>query len=186
MKNFRRIAATLAVLALGSQAQAQVQVQQGAAPSALLPDRYAEVSYVPLRISVGTIGVDVIDLGRLMLGVRPHPNVDVEAMVATSLADAKFGGTAAFKIPRSMGLFVKPGLDVGPGLRIFGRMGMIDTRVQAADGSSTALSDRSTAYGMGISYRLTDRVSFVADYMRYADFKLVTVEGTSLGLAVRF
>lgn len=179
MKISQLIAAAMTTLALGAQAQ------QAPMQSTPFPERYAEFSYVPLRVSFGGIGMDVGDVGRLMLGVRPHPNMDVEAMLATGLSDIKVGGDPVLKISRSIGVFMKPGVDVGSGLRVFGRVGLIDTRLEEP-GGSTAFSDRSAAFGLGISYRLSDRVSLVADYMRYADFKLVTVDGTSVGLAVRF
>lgn len=181
MKTSRWFAAALAAMAVGAQAQPF----QSPAQSPANADRYLEFSYVPLRVSFGSVGTELADLGRLMLGVRVHPNVDVEAMLATGLSDVKTGGTSAGKIERSIGLFVRPGVDISPSLRAFARVGIIDTKLTTTS-SGSGFSDRSVAMGLGLSYRLTDRVSLAADYTRYADFHLVSVDGTSLGVAVRF
>lgn len=183
MKTFRWIVAVLAVMSMGA---AHAQGMQAPKASPAQGPWSLEFAYVPLTMSASGGSLDT-NAGRFLLGYRVHPNVDIEGMVGVGLEDVPLSGSTG-RLTQSLGLFIKPGMDFGNGLRAFARLGSIDSRAESTDSSGikSSGSKRTTAYGIGLSYRLSDQWAFSLDYMEYGRVDGTTVSGPGLGISYSF
>ena len=105
-----------------------------------------------------------------------------------SLDDAKVGSLGKIRVSQSVGLFIKPGIDLAPGWRVYARVGSINSRLRLESnaGDKESFSKSTTAYGVGLSYKLSDQWSLVGDYMRYGQVEGIAVNGATVGMAYRF
>ncbi len=184
MKTSRQIVGILALIGLGA---AQAQGLQAQKPMPEQRPWSLEFAYEQLAVSEGD-GSVMANMGGSLLAYRVHPNVDIEGMVSTSLADVKIGGAGWGRISQSLGLFIKPGMDLGTGLRAFARLGSINTHAESTDsgGNKGAMTKQTRSYGIGLSYSPSRQWSVALDYMRSAPLRDVTVHGSSLGIAYGF
>lgn len=127
---------------------------------------------------------------RGIVGYELNPNLAVEGMVGIGLqSDDVRVGSARLEgeLDNMIGAFVKPKIQLGQAVELYGRAGVASTKVSASAGN-LRISDRDTsfAYGAGASFALTPRTSINADYMRYYDRDGVEVDGITVGLGVKF
>ncbi len=183
MKTFRWILAVLAVMSMGA---AQAQGMQAPKPSSAPGPWSLEFAYVPLTMSAAGGSLDT-NAGRFLLGYRVHPNVDIEGMVGVGLEDVPLSGSTG-RLTQSLGLFIKPGMDFGNGLRAFARVGSINSRGEITDssGSKSSGSKSTTAFGIGLSYRMSEQWAVSLDYMQYGRVEGTTISGPGLGISYSF
>jgi opacity protein-like surface antigen len=184
MKISRLIVGIWALIGLGA---AQAQDLQSQKPMPEQRPWSLAFAYEQLAVSEGD-GSDIANMGGSRLAYRVHPNVDIEGMVATSLADVKIGGPGRGRISQSLGLFIKPGMDLGIGLRAFVRLGSVNSHAESTDsgGNKGSMTKQTRSYGIGLSYRPSKQWSVAFDYMRNAPLRDLTVHGSSLGIAYGF
>lgn len=170
-------AAASAILLLGTTAHAQ---QQPATSPV-----YGELGYSWLNIKGN--GADT-DSGALrgILGYDLMPNLAVEGMLAGGTSSDSNQGVT-MKLHDSYGLFLKPKVDVGSNVELFGRLGWAHSHVRAscATGCSDA-SGNDFAYGLGLNYKVNRQVSVGLDYAHLMDKGGVKVDGVTLGVGYRF
>ena len=179
MKTSRWMAAALAAAAMGAQAQA-LQMPKETPWS-------VEFGYLYLKASAEGGSIDA-NLGRAVVGYRVNPALEIEGMLGMSLDATKFGSAGDVRVTQSVGLFIKPGVDLAPGWRAYARVGSLNSRLEleSTAGDKASASKSTTAYGVGLSYKLNDQWSVVGDYMRYGQVEGITVNGATVGMAYRF
>lgn len=174
--------AAAAFLAAGG-AQAQAQAKGNDTPF------FGEIGYSALTYKepLGTAHPKNI---RLLGGYELNPNLAVEAQVLLNAKEGKAnvdGVENKLKVDSVWGLFLKPKVTVMPDLEIFGRLGVAHTKLKASTSSSSVSdSGNSFAYGLGVAYAISDKVTLSLDYMSYYDRDDKSVKGPTLGLGIKF
>lgn len=166
-------------------------VSLGVASGALADGLYGEVAYAPLKLSTSVDGLGLSAkpaVVRGLLGLELSPHVALEGMVAAGAKkdNITLSGTNSgvdTKISNMFGVYVKPKLQVGPGLELFGRLGYVRTKLKVDNESA---SEGSLSYGLGASYAFNPALSLSADYMIYNDKDDVKIDGVSIGLGFKF
>ncbi len=161
------------------------------ASGALADGLYGEVAYAPLKLSTTVDGLGLSAkpaVVRGMLGLELSPHVALEGMLAAGAKkdNITLAGTNSgvdTKISNMFGVYVKPKLQVGPGLELFGRLGYVRSKLKVADESP---SEGSVSYGLGASYSFNPALSLNADYMIYNNKDDVKIDGVSIGLGFKF
>lgn len=127
---------------------------------------------------------------RAIVGADVHPNLAVEGMLGFGISDDTVnirGIDVKGEIDNAWGVFLKPKATVAPNFEVFGRIGYVKTRISASvPGYSISDSGGDVAYGLGASYKLTEKASLNADYMSYYNKDGVKGTGFTIGLGVRF
>lgn len=130
---------------------------------------------------------------RGVVGYDINPNLSAELMLGLSLGSAsvKSNGQALrdenFKINRMVGLYLKPKMELAPGLEAFGRVGFVDAKSKWNYGvGSDSSSVNGLSYGAGLSYALSKTVSLNLDYMHYGKKDNVTAKGITAGVGFKF
>lgn len=179
MKHFgKTVAATaVALAAVGAQAQGM----------------YGELGYSHLNFEETDTAFSAKvnpSMVRGIVGYELNRNLAVEGMAGIGLqSDDVRVGSARLEgeVDNILGVFVKPKIQLGESVELFGRAGVATTKVSARAGN-LSISDRGTsfAYGGGASFALTPRTSITADYMRYYDRKGIVVDGINVGVGLKF
>jgi outer membrane autotransporter protein len=169
---------------------------------------YAEVGYTQLKISDDEGGGDAKP-GAIpgILGYNLHPNVAVEGMAAFGVRDddvtetvatpfGTFTGTAEVKLRHAFGLYVKPKVDIGDAIEVFGRIGYTRAKLRASasvtvPGGGTASASESDSesggsFGLGANFRFSPNAYVGIDWMRYLKKDGVKTEGVTIGVGYRF
>ncbi|MDE2607887.1 MAG: porin family protein [Burkholderiales bacterium] len=170
-------AAASAFLLLGTAAHAQQQ-------SAMSP-LYGELGYSWLNIKGN--GADT-DSGALrgILGYDLMPNLAIEGMVAGGTSSDSNQGVT-MKLHDSYGLFLKPKVDVGSNVELFGRLGWARSNVDVSCASGCAnTSGNDFAYGLGVNYKINQQLRVGLDYTHLMDRGGVKVDGVTLGVGYHF
>lgn len=177
---FQAVTCITALLVAGAcQAQAQVK------------PLYAEIAVASIKYEEAGYSLTPVVL-RAIPEYEAHPNVAFEGMLGFGLVDGTLrasGYTFKGKVDSTIGLIVRPKVDVSPALEIYGRLGFAKSSVTgSAVGFSRALSssDSDLVYGAGASFRLSPTLSIVGDYMTYYNKNGVTAGGVSVGLRTQF
>lgn len=127
---------------------------------------------------------------RAIVGVDVHPNLAVEGMLGFGISDDTVtirGVNVKTEIDNAWGVFLKPKTAVTPDLDLFARLGYVKAKVSASvPGYSASDSGGDMAYGLGLSYKLSDKMSLNADYMSYYNKNDVKGTGFTVGLGIRF
>lgn len=129
---------------------------------------------------------------RGIVGYEAHPNFAFEGMFGFGIVDGTLrasGYTLKGTVDSTIGLFVRPKVDVSPDFQIYGRLGFAKSSVTGSViGFSRALSssDSDLVYGVGAAFRLSPTLSIVGDYMTYYNKDGVTAGGFSVGLRTQF
>jgi outer membrane autotransporter protein len=118
---------------------------------------------------------------RGIIGYDVHPNLAVEGMLEGGTGHDTDNGITA-KLKSSYGVFVKPKYDFG-NTEVFARVGYARTNLALSTGDVSA---NDFAYGVGVKYNVTPKVSVGLDYSRLAHKDGVKVDGVTLGLGYRF
>ena len=124
---------------------------------------------------------------RLTLGQALNDYLSVEAHLAMG------GGSDSLKLKRQLGAYLRADWPVTESLRIHGRYGYVETKLEAVlpvgpgHVSLANLSDRGGSYGAGIELRvlpnvLDGRLSLTADYTVFEEGGGTKVDARSIGL----
>lgn len=89
-------------------------------------------------------------------------------------------------IRRTLGLFIKPGLEFAPGLRVYARLGRVESRLDPIALGGVPASGRWSGLGLGLSYRLAGQATLSADYLPPAEGYAIGTEGAAVRLSLRF
>lgn len=140
------------------------------APSLTQPQFHGELSYAGLKLQNQDTSVRQ-GAPRGMVGVKVHPNVALEAMIA----------------PGAYGVYVKPSLQLTPKLQAFARLGRLQTDLDVSSGGRTvSLDGGDFSYGAGLSYQFTPRLYATADYLSYYSKGDVKADGFTVGIGYKF
>lgn len=183
------IATALALCALSSHAQS-LSTLPAANPN------YVEVGFTAVKYEENALGYSIKsspDAIRGVVGREINPNVAVEAMFATGLgrssveADGQDLSGANFKINSMYGLYVTPKTMLADQFEGFLRLGYAYARGTASyGGESSADSENSFSYGIGVRYHF-DKTTFLnVDYMSYLNKSDYKADGFTVGLGFRF
>lgn len=129
---------------------------------------------------------------RATLGYELNPQIAIETMVAVGAGSKKItddkGINGRFKISNSLGVFVKPKVQISQDLEVFARLGVHRASLKATwdDGDSNDFSATAFSYGVGTSYQVTSTMSINADYMHYGKKEGVTYRGFAIGVGYKF
>ncbi len=178
----RSTLAAVAVLACGAgSALAQSQNPSGGL--------YGELSYVAVKVKDSGYSLSPKVL-RAIIGTEVNPNLAVEAALGTGLSDGStqvYGVKVTGEVDRMFGLFLRPKVNLSPDLELFGRVGMVRTKVSLSLlGRSASDSDTDIAYGVGLAYRLGKNASVVVDYMNYYNEDGTKATGLAFGARYQF
>jgi len=155
------------------------------AANAQQKQNYAEVDYVALRYSEPGAKASP-SAGRLIVGTEVMDNLGVEVMGAIGLASGTSGGVSV-KMDSGIGAFLRPQLKLGEALQVFGRIGYFRASLTGKSGpAEVKTSGGDIAYGLGVSYGVTDSVAITGDYMWYYDKSSVAIKGFSVGAKFSF
>ncbi len=123
---------------------------------------------------------------RGILGYELHPNLAVEGLLSVGVSDGHAtiqGIREDTRVDHVMGLYLKPKLAVTPGLEVFGRVGYARAKTtNSLLGMSESVSSSDMSYGVGLAYRINDRLSAVVDYTLYSNKDNTKLQGLSAGL----
>ncbi|WP_431257263.1 porin family protein [Roseateles chitinivorans] len=156
------------------------QAQTAAATSGLYGD--VGYSFLNLKSDDPTIKPGAL---RGIVGWDLHPNVAIEAMLATGLKDDTVDGVK-FKVTRSYGIFVTPKYSFDQ-FEVFGRVGYADSKIKASGlGLSGSDSYGSFAWGLGGRYNFSKTIYGGLDYMQYYKKDGLKVDGVTLNVGYRF
>lgn len=152
---------------------------------------YGEVGYTPLKLESSVGGLDFSSSPsnvRGIIGFELNNNLAVEGMLGLNAQDStvKVNGINSgvkAEVDNMVGVFVKPKIQVGPGLELFGRVGAARTQLSVGGETDSAAS---VAYGLGASFQLNDALSLNADYMTYHDKDDTTLRGVTVGVGYKF
>lgn len=130
---------------------------------------------------------------RAIVGYEVNPNVSVELMTGLNLGSAslKLNGqelaNSSAKVDRMLGVYLKPKMELVPGLEAFGRLGFMDASLKTTSGTSSRTnSTNGFSYGAGLSYALSKTMSVNLDYMHYGKKDASTAKGFTAGIGFKF
>jgi opacity protein-like surface antigen len=91
------------------------------------------------------------------------------------------------KLDSGFGAFLRPQLKLGDALQVFGRVGYFRASLSGKSGPvEVKTSGGDIAYGLGVSYGVSDGVAITADYMWYYDKSSVAIKGFAVGAKFGF
>jgi len=137
------------------------------------------------------------DLGILTMGVVLNPNLAAEVFIGAGLSDETKSFTllsqnvrVRLRVKESYGVYLRPFVDLGPNLQVFGRLGYVSlkakvsTSVNGVDAGSVTDREDDFSYGAGIALNLSQDTALTLDYTKFFDKDGAQAKGVSLG--VRF
>ena len=150
---------------------------------------YGEVGYTQLSYKESGYKADPGVL-RAVIGTEINPNVNLEAMIGVGITDGSTrisNVTVTSQVDRFWGLYVRPKVMLSPDVELFGRVGYASSKVTASiPGYALSDSGNSMSYGAGVSFKVAQNTSLVADYMSYYSKDGVKATGFSVGLGFKF
>lgn len=178
-----------AVAAMFLAAGVAAYAQQAPAANAASP-LYGELAYAPVKIKDEGASLGTSKNVRGILGYELHPNLAVEALASFGVSDGHItvqGVRVDTGVDHMYGLYVKPKLTLTSDLELFGRVGYVRSKLSVrAEGHHDFDSESDASYGLGLAYRINDRLSAVVDYTRYYDKDNLKLQGLSAGLRWKF
>lgn len=169
--------------ALASALGAHAQAQSAASPV------YGELGWTSVTYKESGYKLNP-KMVRAIVGTDLNPNLSIEGMFGFGVADDNVtiqGVRVTGEINNAWGVFLKPKANIAPNLDVFARLGYVKTKVTASvPGYALSDSGGDTAYGAGLSYKLTETTSLNADYMSYYNKDGVKGTGFTIGLGMRF
>lgn len=150
------------------------------------PGYYGEVGYTTLKIHSNNNGYGITPkLLGLTLGKDLNENLSVEGVYAGTVSKdsdvvngSRFTGSAT-----AYGVYVKPKMDIAPGVEVFARMGALHSKFEDEGGS---LAKTKLAYGAGLQMQIVQDVYGQLDYMNFFRDDGLTAKGFTLSLGMRF
>ena len=150
---------------------------------------YGEFAYLPFTYYETVNGTTYSATGgtaaRGIIGVDLVESLALEAMFAPM---AKTSGNNT-KLESIYGLHVKPKIRISERATLFARMGLTFVTGYSTIYNSSfkeSSTNNSISYGIGMSYKVSEILSFNADYMNYYNTNSFTVTGLGLGFGFRF
>ncbi len=182
MKNIARVAVTTALALVGATAaQAQFYVEGTYASTTMKIDD--GIKFKPAAL----IGV---------LGYSLNPNLAVEGTLgigaksgSTTVQDVETGEnfSARAKYKNSLGIYIKPRVQVTTELELFARLGYTKSKVELSNGNvSESFSEGSTSWGFGGNYAIDKNLYLTASYMNFYKKDGVKIDGFNLGVGYKF
>jgi len=127
---------------------------------------------------------------RAVIGTEIHPNVNLEGMIGVGVTDGttRVGNvTVTSQVDQFWGLYVRPKVMLSPDVELFGRVGYASSKITASvPGYALSDSGNSVSYGAGVSFKVAQNTSVVADYMSYYSKNGVKATGFTVGLGFKF
>jgi len=160
-------------------------------------DFYGEVAYTSSSaedvssVNLGTFKPSAVSIG---VGNVVAENFAVEGYIlqgASSDTRTISGIDVDLAIKTSYGFAIRPFINVTDDLELFGRLGVMRVKSRATvSASGASLSETSTQthsmYGLGVAYKLSDKVKLTADYKKLSTEDDVKVSLVSIGLRYAF
>lgn len=150
---------------------------------------YGELGYTWAKVTGGGASVKPGVL-RGIIGYNVHPNLAVEGMVGVGVNDDSqniAGTNVDGKVEHSLGLYLKPKVNVTPALELFARAGYASTRVKLDSPVGSASSTKGDwSYGAGLTYSFGRATYAGLDYMRYYNKDGIKADGVTLSVGYRF
>jgi len=157
---------------------------------------YGEIAYLPFNYDETVYGTTYSATGgsavRGIIGVDVAENLALEAMLATGMSNASttiLGYTANLKLNSMYGFYAKPKININDKATLFARIGYAQVSGTTSVSSlsySSSTTNNSMSYGIGMSYKIDEKLSFNADYMYYYNKNSSTATGLALGIGFRF
>lgn len=167
MTRFTKVSTVLGFTLLAAGAQAQ--------------SMYGEVGYTGLDYKEPGLKVSP-SMARGIVGYEFTPNIAMEGMVGLGSGSDSASGTT-LKLKNTVGVFGKVQAPVTDALKVYGRLGVARTSLQA---NGVSDSDTGLAYGVGMTYDLSKTTYLNADYTKYHDRDDQKLEGVTVGVGFRF
>ena len=176
MKVFLPSAALAAMLSTSAYAQ-------------LEPKAYAEFSYAHIHVNTGGYSSKPA-LGIIIVGLDLNEYLAVELLGATGTHNGSFKyaeNTFVIDVDSALGGYLKVGGEVGPKLRLFGKIGVIRSRVTASSPPEFfSQTETNISYGAGIEYNFSDVVYLQSNYISYYNAHGKTAHGPAIAFGFRF
>jgi long-subunit fatty acid transport protein len=173
--------AALLVLSGGSQAvHAQAKAADVSGP-------YVEAAYLATTFkSSGNPSLKPTAV-RLAAGMDVISGLAVEGMLAFGAQEGK-SGTSQAELSTLAGVYVKPHAELAPGLEVIARAGFANMAWSTQTGAAAAVkhSGNSAGYGLGLSYKVADKITAGADYMSYYNKDSVKLTGFTISVGMKF
>lgn len=157
-----------------------------------LAQTYVESGLHLLRVKVSadteTVRVDPMMLG-VTLGRDLTDYLSAEAMMATGISSgtANLGGTpASLKIDQAFGLLIKPRLRVNERVEVYAKLGWSSIRLSVEGQNNGSYRVKDNTYGVGASYRITERTFASVTYMALHKEDQFNVSSIRLAIGHRF
>jgi len=157
---------------------------------------YGEIAYLPFNYDETVYGTTYTTSGgsavRGIIGVDIEENLALEAMLGTGMSNATTtisGYTVNLKLNSIYGFYVKPKVNVGEKATLFARIGYAQVSGTTSISSlsyNNSSTNNSISYGIGMSYKMNEKLSVNADYMYYYNKDSATATGLALGIGFRF
>ncbi len=186
MKKSSRFGAAAALLALASVSQT-VYAQAKPAPAAA-PDAgpYAEAAYLATTFKNASDPSLRPAAVRLTGGMDVISGLAVEGMLAFGAKDST-SGTKQAELSTLAGVYVRPHAELAPGLEVYARAGLANMAWSTQSGSAAAVKStgNSVGYGVGLSYKVADKITAGVDYMSYYNKDSVKLTGFALSVGMK-
>lgn len=152
---------------------------------------YGELGYNMLNVEDDRLpGYSAdIDAVTAIVGYRFHPNVSGEVILGTGLGteNVAYGDTiVSSKLNSTIGVFARPAMKINEQFELFGRLGLVHTRLDLAGGGAGDETGISTAYGVGVNWHFNQEMYGQVSYTSLYDRNNATVDGLTLGIGMDF
>ncbi|MDH4377564.1 MAG: outer membrane beta-barrel protein [Ramlibacter sp.] len=182
-KYFTHLGAATALLALVSVSQT-VHAQAKAAPAS---GPFGEAAYLATTFKNGSDPSLRPAALRLTGGMDVISGLAVEGLLGFGVTDST-SGTKQAKLSTLAGVYVRPHAELAPGLEVYARAGFANMAWSTQSGSAAAVKSNgnSAGYGVGLSYKVADKINAGIDYMSYYNKDSVKLTGFALSVGMKF
>lgn len=181
-KYFSHLGAGAAVLAIAIGSQAVHAQAKAGDPSGA----YAEAAYLAATFKKGSDPSLKPAALRLTGGMDVINGLAVEGMLAFGAKDGK-SGTKQAELSTLAGVFVKPHAELMPGVEVYARAGFSNLAwsTQTTGAAAVKGSGNSVGYGVGMSYKVADKITAGIDYMSYYNKDSVKLNGFAVSVGMK-
>jgi hypothetical protein len=152
---------------------------------ALLGATAAQAGNAYSELSLGYVNTGMStnpSIGRFSLGYQMSPNLAVEGSVLSTVAYG-YGSYSNGRYPTvgtdAVAIYLKPSINVGKELTLFGRIGAVQGTTYVGYRSQT---DTLRSFGAGAEFKVNSRWSLTADYATYG----ANMDGAYAGIKYNF
>jgi opacity protein-like surface antigen len=98
-----------------------------------------------------------------------------------------YGDTiASAKLNSTIGVFALPAMKISEQFELFGRLGLVHTRLDLGGGGASDETGTSTPYGVGVNWHFNQDMHGQLAYTSLYDRNNATVDGVTLGIGMDF